>query len=168
MQHFFKKARPYLSQDTVIDILCHHGEWNTYVKPEKNSIRERELVEYRGMYYFVLYHFTKLSLAEIGKFFRNTDGKPKDHATILHGYKSFPDVYLKYNRGSLGVTYESVMSHINTTLQMKGFSPHLTTTKMTKREAMHYIQHQRKIMFTLVKKQTMLLDRIKVLESLSV
>lgn len=168
MPHLFKKARPYLSQETVIDILWQHGGWNDYNTPQKNSQRERELVEYRGMYYFVLYHFTKLSLADIGKLFKSKKGKPKDHATVLHGYKNFYDVYLKYNRGSLSVTYENVMSHINTTLQMKGFSPHLTTTKMTKREAMHYIQHQRKIMFSMVKKQTRLLERIKTLENLDV
>ena len=166
MPHLMKKARPYLSQDAVIDILWQHGHWNQYNTAKKNDKRTRELVEYRGMYFFVLYHFTKLSLANIGKLFKNSKGKCKDHATVLHGYKNFADVYLKYNRGDLSVTYENVMSHINNTLQMKGYTPHLTTTKMTKREAMHYIQHQRKIMFTLVKKQSQLLERIKMLEKL--
>lgn len=168
MPHLMKKSRPYLSEDAVISILLQHGEWRQYNTRQKNSTRRRDLVEYRGMYFFILYHFTKMSLADIGKLFINKKDKPKDHATVLHGYKNFADVYLKYNKGNLSVTYDTVMSHINNTLQMKGFTPHLTDNKMNKQEAMFYIQHQRKIMFSLVKKQAKLIKRIQFLEKTGV
>lgn len=167
MPHLMKKVRPYLSEDTILDILWQHGRWKEMTTAKKNGLRNRNLVEFRALYYFILYHFTQMSLNDIGKLFKDDKGRPKDHATVLHGHKNFFDVYLKYNNGTLSATYENVMAHINNLLQIKGFTPHLATTKMSKGEAMHYIQHQRKIMFSLIKKQASLLERIKLLEKLS-
>lgn len=166
VEKYNKKRYPYLSEDTLIDILWQHGEYRHWVTPKKNGLRIREYVEYRGMCFYLFYHFTKLSLSDIGKLFKNKKGAPKNHATVLHGYTSFPETYLKYNTGNLSVIYERVMIAINTTLQMKGIDPVYMHPKMSKREAMHYIQHQRKIIFRLIKIQASLNEKITKLQNM--
>jgi len=107
----------------------------------------------RALYFFVIHNFTGLSLASIGALFVDKKGKPKDHATVLWAVKNFISVYALYNP-KIRQLYEIVLHKVNDHLTMEGFPISQNEARMTKRAALHYIQHQRKIIFKL-------LDRVK-------
>tara|TARA_R110000868_G_scaffold97547_1_gene268217 strand:+ start:6300 stop:6749 length:450 start_codon:yes stop_codon:yes gene_type:complete len=60
----------------------------------KNT-RVRRYVEFRALYNYVLYNIMEKGLTAIRDLYIE-NGKPYDHATVLHSLKMF-DVYKKYN-----------------------------------------------------------------------
>lgn len=50
--------------------------------------RKREFVEKRQIFYYLAKLYTVKSLGKIGKYAGSLQGKPFDHATVLHGSKT--------------------------------------------------------------------------------
>ena len=50
----------------------------------KSKTRLREIVVPRQLAMYLIRKYCKMSLAQIGTLFTPPDGKPKDHATVLH------------------------------------------------------------------------------------
>lgn len=144
------RARPFLDIEDVVKILEEYADYKRYNTPKNNGSRKRHLVEMRSLYFYVMHNFTGLSLSSIGKLFRDTKNRPKDHATVLWAVKNFVPVYSTYS-GRIRQLYEIVLEKINAELKLDGYDIVKGENKMTRKEALLYIQHQRKIIFQLMK-----------------
>tara|TARA_B100000085_G_C18548723_1_gene514964 strand:- start:1741 stop:2259 length:519 start_codon:yes stop_codon:yes gene_type:complete len=143
------RRQPVLTSDSVTNILINHGLFSEYNTPVKNSSRKRNLVEWRGMYYNIYFHYTHLTLSEIGQLFRDRTGKPKDHATILHGHKAFEITYKKYNY-QLALIYDNIIKELHQLLRIRGHIPQLEEGFRSKLIKESYVMHQRKIIYKLM------------------
>lgn len=144
------RARPFLDIEDVVRILEQHADYNRYNTPKNNGSRKRHLVEMRSLYFYVMHNFTGLSLSAIGQLFLDTKKRPKDHATVLWAVKNFLPVYSIYS-GRIRQLYEIVLEKLNNELRLDGYDIVKGENKMTRKEALIYIQHQRKIIFQLMK-----------------
>lgn len=150
MNLYKNRSRPFLDVEDVVSILETYADYKRYNTPRKNGKRNRELVETRALYMYVLHNFTGLSLSKIGELFKDTKGRPKNHATVLHSVKNFLPVYSVYN-GGIRQMYENILVQVNKNLEILGYGLMEQDNRMTRLEALHYIQHQRKIIFRLMK-----------------
>tara|TARA_B100001287_G_scaffold24003_2_gene17488 strand:+ start:7399 stop:7917 length:519 start_codon:yes stop_codon:yes gene_type:complete len=143
------RRQPVLTSDSVSNILINHGLYLEYNTPVKNGSRKRKLVEWRGMYYNVYFHYTSLTLGEIGQLFRDRSGKPKNHATVLHGYKAFEETYKVYNP-LIKEIYHNIIKELHQLLRIRGHIPQLEEGFRSKLIKDSYIMHQRKIIYKLM------------------
>lgn len=77
----YKETADYIQRESGIDVF-------------KNT-RQREYVEYRALYNYILYKMRGLSLAQVAQTYID-NGKSYNHATVIHSLKMF-DVYKRYN-----------------------------------------------------------------------
>lgn len=87
---YYTETAEYIKTATGIDVF-------------KNT-RQREYVEYRALYNYILYKIKGLSLIQIVRIYQE-NGKPYNHATVLHSLKMF-DIYKTYNHKLLPVLDE--------------------------------------------------------------
>lgn len=87
---YYTETAEYIKTATGIDVF-------------KNT-RQREYVEYRALYNYILYKIKGLSLMKIVRIYQE-NGKPYNHATVLHSLKMF-DIYKTYNHRLLPVLDE--------------------------------------------------------------
>ena len=125
------RRQPVLTSDSVTNILINHGLFSEYNTPVKN------------------FHYTHLTLSEIGQLFRDRTGKPKDHATILHGHKAFEITYKKYNY-QLALIYDNIIKELHQLLRIRGHIPQLEEGFRSKLIKESYVMHQRKIIYKLM------------------
>lgn len=77
----YKETADYIQRESGINVF-------------KNT-RQREYVEYRALYNYILYKMRGLSLAQVAQTYID-NGKSYNHATVIHSLKMF-DVYKRYN-----------------------------------------------------------------------
>lgn len=70
----------------IIDIICSY--FGVEEKVIRSKTRLREVVSKRQIAMFMIQHYTKLSLSEIGRMFGG-----KDHATVIHSCKAVRNEY---------------------------------------------------------------------------
>lgn len=87
---YYTETAEYIKKATGIDIF--------------KKTRQREYVEYRALYNYILYKIKGLSLMQIVRIYQD-NGKPYNHATVLHSLKMF-DIYKTYNHKLLPVLDE--------------------------------------------------------------
>ena len=74
----------------IVDKVCSHISIKLGVKDLKKDSRLRDVIDARRIAYYILREKYNLPYASIGSFFN------KDHATVLHSYKSAKDL-IKYD-----------------------------------------------------------------------
>jgi len=87
---YYTETAEYIKKATGIDIF--------------KKTRQREYVEYRALYNYILYKIKGLSLMQIVRIYQD-NGKPYNHATVLHSLKMF-DIYKSYNHRLIPVLDE--------------------------------------------------------------
>ena len=87
-------------------------QYNGYPIDIFTKTREREVVYYRALHFYLLKNYLRWTYKKILDFYDKNGTELKTHASIINALKKFDDVYSKYDKNLMKIVFEITKGYI--------------------------------------------------------